>query len=494
SLQLNGKLVENLKTLFSASRMTLIQRGAVPAILRGADVMMKAKTGTGKTLAYLTPVVEWLVTRKERLTRADGSFALIVVPTRELGLQVHEVLSNLLRPFHWLVPGLLIGGEKKKSEKARIRKGLSVLVGTPGRLSDHVRTTECFNVKSMQFLIFDEADRLMDMGFEQDINCICDFVREKRDKSCPTRMQTVLVSATLQQKVRQFAHSLLSSPVYVTDSSSGAMMTETGEEGKEEEAGEGEDEENKKFELPSRLRQYWMSIPCKRRLLSLCSFLRQRSIPSTRACKMIVFVSSIAEVKFLHYLLPRAVLPDDIPIYGLHGDMTQAERTKSFYGFTASSRAILVCTDVAARGLDFPKIEWIVQFDPPTELEEYVHRCGRTARMTTEGDALLFLMPHEEKYVSLLGKHGLSLSPIPTRTLLVSEERRRRGGEGGGGGGREGEVWMLQSNPDPPAELARDAFTSFTRAYATHNKGTKAIFHPKALHLGHVAASFALRE
>ena len=142
ALKLLPALVENLEHKFGASNMTHVQKGSVPAILQGADVLLRARTGTGKTLAYLVPIAQYLANRPERLTRDQGTHALIVVPTRELAVQVHDVLTNLLRPFHWLVPGILMGGEKKKSEKARIRKGLHVITGTPGRLTDHMSSTE----------------------------------------------------------------------------------------------------------------------------------------------------------------------------------------------------------------------------------------------------------------------------------------------------------------------------------------------------------------
>jgi ATP-dependent RNA helicase DDX31/DBP7 len=221
----------------------------------------------------------------------------------------------------------------------------------------------------------------------------------------------------------------------------------TGEEeaGQGAAAGAGADEQDKKFSLPTRLRQYWMPVQCKRRLLSLCAFLRQRSIPSSRPCKAIIFVASVAEVKFLHYMLARAALPDtwrtdggdaaperdsddeddednmallNLAVSALHGDMAQGERTATFLSFLSADRGILICTDVAARGLDFPKVDWIIQYDPPTDVEEYVHRCGRTARMTSEGDALLFLMPHEEQYTQVLARHGLRLTPLPAASLL----------------------------------------------------------------------------
>ena len=267
--------------------------------------------------------------------------------------------------------------------------------------------------------------------------------------------QTVLVSATLDKKVRELAHTQLANPVLASDADDG-----TKEGGGIEDAAPARVVGGvRQFELPSKLRQHFMVAPCKRRLLALCAFLRQRSVPSTRNCKAIVFVSSVAEVKCLSYLLARAVLPAgwkgdtgdvdheadsedeeeaggtallNLPVHSLHGDMPQKERTAAFFSFTGSHRAVLVCTDVAARGLDFPRIDWIIQYDPPQDVEEYVHRCGRTARMTTEGDALLFLMPHEEPYVKRLAEHGLRLTPLPEHALRTVLKRGAAHGRGGG--------------------------------------------------------------
>ena len=217
ALKLLPAIVGNLQHKFGASAMTHVQRGSVPAILQGADVLLRARTGTGKTLAYLVPIVQYLADRPARLAREQGTHALIVVPTRELAVQVHDVLTNLLRPFHWLVPGILMGGEKKKSEKARIRKGLHVITATPGRLTDHMSSTECLNVHPIQFLVLDEADRLMDLGFEKDVTKICSFVKDKRDDFVRARLQTILVSATLDGRVKQLASTALSNPLLVSD-------------------------------------------------------------------------------------------------------------------------------------------------------------------------------------------------------------------------------------------------------------------------------------
>ncbi len=169
-LPLNPHLVECLKTKLGISKLTVAQRLAIPHILKKHDVLLKSPTGTGKTLAFAVPIVEGLLSSSPRVypvrffphhqtQRSDGVLALILTPTRELALQTHEVLTSLLQSFVWIVPGVVMGGERKKSEKARLRKGVNVLVGTPGRLLDHLQHTQSLVMKNVRWLVLDEADR-----------------------------------------------------------------------------------------------------------------------------------------------------------------------------------------------------------------------------------------------------------------------------------------------------------------------------------------------
>jgi len=169
SLGLCDALVEHLRLKMEIMKPTIIQKKGIPPMLEGKDVLVRSKTGTGKTLTYALPIVQDLQAQPERINRTDGTRALILVPTRELAVQVTDVLENVLRAFHWIVPGCIMGGEKKKSEKARLRKGVSVLVATPGRLLDHLRTTQCFMIGKLQWMVLDEADRLLDLGFDKDL-------------------------------------------------------------------------------------------------------------------------------------------------------------------------------------------------------------------------------------------------------------------------------------------------------------------------------------
>lgn len=170
--------------------------------------MIRSETGSGKTLAYLLPIINDLL-KSERRTREQGTVALVISPTRELCLQIYEVLKAILSRFYWIVPGVLLGGEKKKSEKARLRKGITILVATPGRLLDHLENTKSFQINQLRWMVLDEADRLLDLGFGQIVKQIYDCVNKKSQ----TKRHNMLISATLTKEVKEIAKFALENPI-----------------------------------------------------------------------------------------------------------------------------------------------------------------------------------------------------------------------------------------------------------------------------------------
>ena len=224
----------------------------------------------------------------------------------------------------------------------------------------------------------------------------------------------------------------------------------------------------------------------------MSAFLRWKT-KAIESCKIIVFLATCDAVEFHSALLSQTTITDEktekeeqlitTPIYRLHGNLPQHDRTQIYLQFKQSKSGILFCTDVVARGMDFPSIDWIVQYDPPPEPKEYVHRVGRTARIGREGNALLFLLPSEEEYLNLL--HNYKLQKLPVEKVVP----------------KIGDSILLQLcfenmvyNNKQLNALATAAYTSCVRAYSTHCKETKHIFHVKRLHLGHVAKSFGLKE
>ncbi|GLI69279.1 hypothetical protein VaNZ11_013855 [Volvox africanus] len=600
-LGLAASLGEDLTTLGFVSP-TPIQRAVLPVLMAGRDALVKAQTGSGKTLSYLLPIINNLQAQQPRITRADGTFALMLAPTRELCIQVYDVAAILLRRYHWLVPGLLIGGENRQHEKARLRKGMAVLVASPGRLLDHLESTAAFKTSELRWLVLDEADRLLDLGFEDKLRRITEQLnkrsgrgigaaagaaeqqRRKRQRQkqndqeiervdeneddqeeegmpggrsggreeedgrkqriqCSeasagrhdgarseggdqsSRRQTVLLSATLHKQLEVLAELSLQEPAVV-----GFEVRMTGEGLKLRAAGVAggcgveDDDPLSRYSLPASLRQSWMEVPAKERLVALAALLRSRvARRRVGGSKVVVFVASCDEVEFLHHLLGdmweasagAQLLPPSVRLFKLHGDMPQAERTETFAGFSQEGDGVLLCTDVAARGLDFPNVTTIIQYDVPGAPSEYVHRVGRSARMGAAGEAVLLLMPHEIPYVNLLRSRGVLLeqvqldklarwmpAPQPDQVRLVkgkSSNSRDSGGASGGAARQLAQqlhrhVSMAVSHDPHAAKLANNAYRSFVRAYATHSGDVKRVFAVRNLHLGHVAHSFCLIE
>jgi len=340
--------------------MTQIQAQAIPALLEGKDLLGAAKTGSGKTLAFLIPAIEILA--KAQFKARNGTGAIIITPTRELALQIYQTLRELM-PHQKQTHGLVMGGANRRNEAEKIEKGVNILVATPGRLLDHLQNTRGFNVANLQCLIIDEADRILEQGFEDEMKAIV--------KLLPTTRQSMLFSATQTQKVEDMARlAIRNTPVYVGVDDSSAVAT------------------------VNTLEQGYVVCPADQRLLLLYTFLKKNLKK-----KVMVFFSSCASVKF-HAELMNYI---DVPVLDIHGKQKQAKRTTTFFEFCNASSGILLATDVAARGLDIPHVDYVLQYDPPDDPREYIHRVGRTARGATgAGRALLFLMPEELGFLKYL--------------------------------------------------------------------------------------------
>ncbi|XP_047624733.1 probable ATP-dependent RNA helicase DDX31 isoform X3 [Phacochoerus africanus] len=450
--------------------------------------------------------------------RGDGPYALILVPTRELALQSFDTVQKLLKPFTWIVPGVLMGGEKRKSEKARLRKGINILISTPGRLVDHIKSTKNMHFCRIRWLILDEADRILDLGFEKDIALILNAVNAER----PER-QNVLLSATLTEGVTRLADISLHEPVRISvlEGSQDQMHPKSRATlGASPPAASSEPDG---FAIPVGLEQHVVLVPSKLRLVSLAAFILQKCKFEPDQ-KVIVFFSSCELVEFHHSLFLQTLLggsgalaPGRLPsasppltFLRLHGDMEQEERTAVFQEFSRSKAGVLLCTDVAARGLDLPQVTWIVQYTAPSSPAEYIHRIGRTARIGFQGSSLLILAPSEAEYVNSLASHKINVSEMKMEDILSVLTRddcfkgRRWGSQKCRAAGpqeiRE-RATVLQTvfedyvhSSERTVSWAKKALQSFVRAYATYPRELKHIFHVRSLHLGHVAKSFGLRD
>ncbi|KAJ1727887.1 ATP-dependent RNA helicase dbp4 [Coemansia biformis] len=388
SVKLFTELPISEKTLKGLARshyaeMTEIQHKALPYVLAKRDVLGAAKTGSGKTLAFLIPVLEVLY--RSQWTSFDGLGALIISPTRELAIQIFEELRKVGR-YHQLSAGLVIGGKRVEEEKEILTK-MNILVCTPGRLLQHMDETVGFDCCTLQVLVLDEADRILDMGFKKSMNAII--------ANLPRQRQTLLFSATQTKSVKDLARLSLERPEYVGV------------------------HEADRFSTPSKLTQHCMVVPLPQKLDMLYSFLRTH--PTS---KVIVFLSSGKQVRFVYETFSR--LRIGIPLLHLHGKQKQMRRTEIFEKFKNTTKAALFCTDVAARGLDFPAVDWVVQVDCPEDCDTYLHRVGRTARYEASGKGLLFLLPSEAPEMTrLLAERNIpikEISPKSGKVMTVAKQ------------------------------------------------------------------------
>ncbi|XP_058112217.1 DEAD-box ATP-dependent RNA helicase 32 [Magnolia sinica] len=356
--------------------MSAIQRASLPHSLCGRDVLGAAKTGSGKTLAFIIPVLEKLY--QARWGPEDGVGCIIMSPTRELAAQLFEELK-IVGKNHGFSAGLLIGGRGGKDvdeEKAHVND-LNILVCTPGRLLQHMDETENFDCSQLQILVLDEADRILDTGFKKALNAII--------SQLPKRRQTFLFSATQTKSVQDLARLSLQDPEYISVHAESLSAT------------------------PKRLRQYMMIVPLEQKLDMLWSFIKTHL-----NSKILVFLSSCKQVKFVYEAFKK--LRPGIPLKCLHGRMKQERRMGIYFQF-CEKRSVLFSTDVAARGLDFPAVDWVVQVDCPEDTAAYIHRVGRTARFTSEGSSILFLTPSEqEKMLENLKVAKITLHPRTPKT------------------------------------------------------------------------------
>lgn len=586
SLGLSPHIATHLLTKLSLRSPTAIQKSAISQLLSDdSDAFLQAETGSGKTLAYLLPIIQrimWLSSqspstaiasdatsslpaesRQRQVHRSSGLFAIILAPTRELCKQISTVLESLLRCVHWIVAGTVTGGEKRKSEKARLRKGLNILVATPGRLADHLENTEVLDVSRVRWLVLDEGDRLMELGFEEEIKGIVKKLEEQKARAgkitnggvvmpiLQERRTTVMCSATMKMTVQRLGEISLKDAIHI--------KVESETPSAEQPMGETKDTEE--FSAPTQLKQFYAIVPAKQRLVTLAALLKRTFARRGSVMKAIVFLSCADSVDFHFEVFARDMPSSDPPtpnqplrdisnkdtekgsqivpqprqsplptvsptptltnslnphltIHKLHGSLAQSLRTATLSAFARSQHpCILLCTDVASRGLDLPNIDLVIEYDPPFSSDDHLHRVGRTARAGREGSAVIFLMPDgEEGYVDILKKGdrngtGKGLVKHEAKEILkkgfesevanvsakVSEDSGWRNWEERATEWQlEVERWVIEDTL--AGEMARRAFISHVRAYATHVVREREMFDVKDLHLGHLAKAFALRD
>lgn len=355
---------------------TQIQNSVLPHAFANRDIIGLAETGSGKTAAFALPVLQSL------LDSPQPYFALVLAPTRELAYQIEENFRALGSSIG--VKCLtIVGGMDLMTQQIGLAKKPHVIVATPGRLVDHLENTKGFSLDKLRFLIFDEADRLLNMDFEKEINKILEVI--------PRDRRTFLFSATMTSKVAKLQRASLKDPVKV--------------------------EVSRKYQTVEKLIQQYIFIPAKHKDCYLIYILNELA---GNTC--IIFSDTIRSCQKVVLIL-RNLGFGAIP---LHGKMPQPKRLGALNQFKSGNKSILVATDVAARGLDIPSVDLVVNYDIPTHSKDYIHRVGRTARAGRSGRSLTFVTQYDvelfQRIEQLIGKK-MELYPTESESVLVLSDR-----------------------------------------------------------------------
>ncbi|KAJ8904198.1 hypothetical protein NDN08_000725 [Rhodosorus marinus] len=358
---------------------TSIQRETIPLALTGKDIIGLAQTGSGKTAAFALPVLNDLITTKPT---PKGTFAVVIAPTRELVFQIHEQFAALGSEIG-LRSVAIAGGIDMVSQAVALAKRPHVIVASPGRLVDHLEHTKGFSLRSARYLILDEADRLLNMDFEKEINKVISVL--------PRDRRSYLFSATMTSKVRKLQRASLADPAKV--------------------------EVSDKYSTVDTLVQNYIFLPAKHKDCYLAFLLNEFAGNST-----IVFCDTQNECQRLALVLRKL----GFEAICIHGGMTQPKRLGALHKFKAKERNILIATDVAARGLDIPSVDLVVNYDIPMHGKDYVHRVGRTARAGRAGRAISLVSQYDvelyQKVEQLIGKK-LDEYKAESSIVLMLQER-----------------------------------------------------------------------
>ena len=335
-LGLNKKLLLALKE----SGYTVpfpIQEKAIPIILQGNDVIGQAHTGTGKTAAYSLPILM-------KMKNARSAQALVLVPTRELAIQVAKEMNKLAKYTETKVAAIY-GGQNMRNQIIRLERGIHIIVATPGRLMDHIGQKTIF-LDTIDFVVLDEADRMLDMGFIEDINYILSKVKHKK--------QLCLFSATILPEIIEISKRYMKNPIHVTVNQNDITL--------------------------KTIEQMYLITNEKEKYNHLCNLIKQ-----SNNNQMLIFTSTKRKAEELAINLRKKEL---LQVTALHGDLSQRQRNYAMHKFRDEQEQILVATDIAARGIDIPSIKYVINYDIPRDPITYFHRIGRTARANSDGKAI----------------------------------------------------------------------------------------------------------
>ena len=557
--------------------MTKIQKKAIPILLEHKNVIVKSETGSGKTLAYVIPLYQSLIEINEvsKINRKDGIYSIIFSPTHELCLQIEKTFDKLKSCCINVIFGAMMGGQKIDTEKKKLRKGINVIISTPGRLLYHLRNTGNLNFSKLKTIIIDEADLMLDMGFEKDIKECFKLILKKSESDENEMFNNVediqlnpdlfkkykifLISATIDNKIRKMSNYFMKGFKAIGFEKEDNDKKEENEENKKD--AENNDindieKENEKYNInktnylsslkQQNITQFYSCIYDEYRLVHLIAFLyntfQQKTIIFVSTCDLCEYLSKlITEIEIdINYEQNQKIIKDKSnpnskkelsekninlfsqKTYKLHGKMKHDERKIVFNDFNEDNTGILIATDVASRGLDFKDVDWIIHYDVNPDIKEYVNRIGRTARIDNTGNSILFLMKNEMKlldtcFISVKN----NLNEMTNSDILVNFTKNINK--------NILKTKISENFPDVKNEeenlddnelykkkyqnilnvlirciknfvfkdktnlvLARKAFKSEVRAYATFFKYGKDIFNVNTLNLTRISRSFGL--
>ena len=429
-MNLNKILLERLN-LQGYEIATEIQAKSIPIALKGEDIIGSAKTGSGKSLAFLIPTVEYILNHPKN----EGIQALVITPTRELALQLYD-LAKILMNDNGTSCVLVIGGGNRKKEAEKLSSNEArIIICTPGRLIDHMVNTKKFDYNNIKILIIDEADKILKIGFEEELTEIIKLI--------PKNRQTLLFSATITPKVEDLITLSVKNYENIRIKSSDPTV--------------------------STLEQGYLKIDADKKFLFLFTFFKKN-----KNSKILVFFATCKEVEFYSSLLNYV----DVPVLSITGEYKQQKRSTTFMEFCSLEQGILLCTDVAQRGLDIPDVDWVIQYDPPHDPEEYLHRVGRTARGANKvGKALLMIMPNEINFIRMLQLYKIKLDEFqfPEKKLAKVQEQLEK---------------LVNKKDKFLLNLATDAYRAYIHSY--HANTDKDTFDLEKLDLLKVCKSFGL--
>ena len=372
-LKIEDSLKNSLQKM-NFTKPTPIQSMAIPPALEGKDILGTAQTGTGKTLAFSIPLINKLILDK-------NAFALVMCPTRELASQVMAAIKSIITDKINIKTALLIGGEAMQRQLRQLNNRSRIIVGTPGRINDHLKR-KSLNLSATKYLVLDETDRMLDMGFTPQIEMVLKFV--------PKNHQTLLFSATLPQNILRISERYLNKPERISTGSTSVPI--------------------------AKIKQSTLQVFKENKYDELIDqFLSRKG-------SILVFVKTKRSAdKMVKRLKDEGHSADAI-----HGDLRQSKRDRVITSFRKGLKRILIATDVAARGLDIPLIQHVINYDLPQVPEDYIHRIGRTARAGSEGSALTFLTPDDRSMWNSISKLiDPNFKPIPSgiRNNLKGKKR-----------------------------------------------------------------------